>query len=146
MTALLELQPELTTATLVETLDQETFAATITAYFAHLNAEAYGEIARLFTPDGTLFPPFEEGVSGQAAIRQYLEAEAVGMRAFPKTMQLLDAAADAQTQVVLVRGRVELPLFRVNVAWDFCVTTTGEIQSVRVDLLASLEELVKFRR
>lgn len=140
MTALLELTAE----DLPQVLPESQISATITAYFAGLNSENYVEMAALFTTDGILFPPFEEAVVGPNAISQYLQAEAVGMRAFPKTYQRITTDS-LDDENVLVRGRVQLPLFSVNVAWDFCLTSLGKIKSVRVDLLASLEELIKFR-
>lgn len=144
MTALLELTAAQFSEDLANALQKSQISETITSYFASLNSEAYEEMAALFTADGILFPPFEDAVVGPTAITQYLQAEAVGMRAFPKTYQLL-ACDSPDEQTVLVRGRVQLPLFSVNVAWDFCLTTLGKIKSVRVDLLASLEELLKFR-
>lgn len=102
-------------------------------------------MAALFSADGILFPPFEEPVVGPPAIRSDLQAEAVGMRATPKTYQPIATSDSDHQQTLLVRGRVQLPLLTVNVAWNFCLTMSGKIKSVRVDLLASLEELVKFR-
>ncbi len=40
-------------------------------------------------------------------------------------------------------GKVAALVFNVNVAWRFTLTPQNQTQSVRVDLLASLEELLK---
>jgi hypothetical protein len=45
-----------------------------------------------------------------------------------------------------IQGKVQTPLFGVNVAWEFVLNSAKEIVSVEVKLLASLEELAKFRR
>ncbi|MDS3860821.1 nuclear transport factor 2 family protein [Thermosynechococcaceae cyanobacterium BACA0444] len=145
MTALLELNAEQLLEELPQLLNESQISETISAYFAALNAEAYADIVALFAADGMLFPPFEDAVVGPKAISHYLQAEAVGMRAIPATYQLIRTNNSTNEQRVLVRGSVQLPLFNVNVAWDFCLTVSGKIKSVRVNLLASLEELVKFR-
>jgi len=146
MTALLELTPE----PFIQDLNLQNWNSpitdTITTYFARLNQEDYEGMAQLFAANGILFPPFEEPVIGPDAIAQYLKTEAVGMRAYPKTQQALEFLPQEQVQPILVRGKVQLPLFSVNVAWDFAVNGDGKIQSVRVDLLASLEELVGLRQ
>ncbi len=45
-----------------------------------------------------------------------------------------------------IKGKVTTALFTVNVAWIFILKHQKEIVSVEVKLLASLEELVKFKR
>lgn len=116
---------------------------TIAAYFAHLNAEAYPAVAALFAPEGVLVPPFEEPVVGPAAIATYLAQEAVGMRVVPTQGELL--SQDPQARVYRIVGQAKLPLFSVNVAWQFSLNPQDQITSVKVDLLASLEELFSYQ-
>ncbi len=149
MTALLELQTPTTLDATTPGLETPSMPTPLGQYFSALNSADYDKVAGLFAGEGILWPPFEAGVVGPEAIQQYLSAEAIGMRAFPKTWDTIESNTNPLSpanQRILVRGYVELPLFSVNVAWEFQVTASGAIQSVRVDLLASLEELVKFRR
>ncbi len=116
---------------------------TIYAYFAGLNSEAYPEVAALFATDGVLVPPFEEPVVGREAIASYLAQEAVGMRVTPSKGELLsETAADRVYRIV---GRAQLPLFSVNVAWQFGLNPQDQITGVKVDLLATLEELFNYQ-
>ena len=112
-------------------------------YFTLFNLGEYHQVARLFTPRGTLYPPFDSPVVGADSIENYLIKEAEGMEVF-----LLSAEThrldDSHLQVD-VRGKVSALVFQVNVAWRFILTEAGKIQSVRVDLMATLEELLKFR-
>jgi len=117
--------------------------ATISAYFAGLNAEAYPEVAALFAADGVLVPPFEDPVVGRAAIATYLAQEAVGMRVSPTKGELL--SHEPHERVYRIVGRAQLPLFSVNVAWQFGLNAQDQITGVKVDLLATLEELFSYQ-
>jgi hypothetical protein len=113
-------------------------------YFERLNAGDFQGTSALFAPAGQLNPPFEEPVVGSEAIAAYLEAEAQGMKLSPvkgsmKTLENGDREFS-------IRGSVQTPLFIVNVGWLFVLNPEGEILSVTVKLLASLEELVNLRR
>ncbi|WP_448525519.1 nuclear transport factor 2 family protein [Parathermosynechococcus lividus] len=117
--------------------------ATIAAYFAGLNAEAYPDVANLFATDGVLVPPFEEPVVGPAAIATYLAQEAVGMRVVPTKGELL--SHEPHERVYRIVGQAKLPLFTVNVAWQFGLNPQDQITGVKVDLLATLEELFSYQ-
>ncbi|MFN4280233.1 nuclear transport factor 2 family protein [Thermosynechococcus sp.] len=116
---------------------------TLTAYFAALNAERYEEVAALFAETGILYPPFEEPVIGRAAIARYLHLEAVGLQAEPLKGELL-APPDGERRYRIV-GKAKLPLFSVNVAWQFGLNPEDQITFVKVDLLATLEELLSYQ-
>jgi SnoaL-like domain len=116
----------------------------ILQYFDTLNAGDFEASANLFATDGALNPPFEDSIVGREAIATYLKAEAQGMQLNPiegVASELKDGRAKFQIQ-----GKVQTPLFGVNVAWEFVLNSAKEIVSVEVKLLASLEELAKFRR
>ncbi|MFN4196327.1 MAG: nuclear transport factor 2 family protein [Thermosynechococcus sp.] len=116
---------------------------TLVAYFAALNEERYEEVAALFAEEGVLYPPFEEAVIGRGAIARYLQLEATGMRAEPLKGELL-ATQDRERRYRLV-GKAKFPLFRVNVAWQFGLNPADQITFVKVDLLATLEELLSYQ-
>jgi hypothetical protein len=128
--------PEISIAGITETI--------IYRYFQTLNAGEFTETARLFAEDGLLIAPFEEGVQGQQAITNYLKEEAQGLTAFPSqgTSETLE---DQSTQITIT-GKVQTSLFKVNVRWQFQLTTSGEIASVEVKLLASPQELLNLRQ
>ncbi|URR35854.1 nuclear transport factor 2 family protein [Thermosynechococcus sp. HN-54] len=116
---------------------------TITAYFAALNDERYEAVAALFAEQGVLYPPFEEAVVGRGAIARYLSVEAVGLRVEPRKGECL-STEDNERCYRLV-GKAKLPLFSVNVAWQFGLNTEDQITFVTVDLLATLEELLNYQ-
>jgi len=117
---------------------------TIERYFAMLNDGAYAETASLFVDQGVMVPPFEQAVQGREAIAHYLETEAAGLRLYPYIGA--ETPLDSGDTEVRVKGKVDTSLFAVNVAWDFVLTPSCEIASVKVNLLAKLEELLNFRR
>ena len=112
-------------------------------YFTLFNLGEYRQVAELFTAEGSLYPPFEPAVVGKDNIASYLLKEAEGM-----AVSLLSAEThlreDGRLQVD-VRGSVTALVFKVNVSWCFVVTKENEIESVRVDLIATLEELLRLR-
>jgi hypothetical protein len=119
---------------------------TILNYFRLLNAEAYAEVAPLFAEEGVLYPPFETGVVGPAAIAYYLETEAKGMRLQPREgiteTESTDGVTVEQVQVV---GKVQTAMFSVNVKWFFTLNERAQILSARVKLMASPQELLNLR-
>lgn len=136
----------------------------IQQYFETANAGKFKQMAALFAEDGQLIPPFEQPIVGKEAIAQYLISEATGMRFTPLDYEALDRHTsnhetfDLETsktdtlelsqqlsQHSLVRGKAKTPLFVVNVAWEFVLNETQEIVSVKVKLLAKLNELLKLR-
>ncbi|MEM6714086.1 MAG: hypothetical protein AAF827_02275 [Cyanobacteria bacterium P01_D01_bin.6] len=87
-----------------------------------------------------MLPPFESAVMGNEAIAQCLKAEAAGMLACP---QALTVEPNTElTRRVVVKGHVKAIVFQVNTAWIFDLSDSGEIQSVRVKLLASMQQLL----
>jgi hypothetical protein len=115
----------------------------VSRYFALFNQGEYRQVAALFAPDGSLCPPFESPVVGPVAIATYLIQEADGMQADLLSAQV-QPLANGCLQVT-VRGKVTALVFKVTVAWQFMLTAQNQIASVQVNLLASLEELLKLR-
>lgn len=116
---------------------------TLIAYFAALNDERYEDVAALFAEEGVLYPPFEDPVVGRGAIAHYLHLEAVGMRAEPLKGELLSTEGTERRYRLV--GKAQLPLFSVNVAWQFGLNAEDQITFVKVDLLATLEELLSYQ-
>lgn len=116
---------------------------TVARYFATLNQEEFQATVALFAPEGVLQPPMESAIVGREAIVAYLETEAKGMHLLPQD-QSIDRLDTGEIECK-VTGKVQTPLFGVNVAWQFIFTPEGEIQSVKVKLLAALEELLNLR-
>lgn len=112
-------------------------------YFETFNSEDFDVTANLFAVNGELIPPFEKSIVGKEEIAAYLKKEARGMKAYPceETIELLEN----NDKKVLVSGRVQTPLFGVNVAWQFILNPENEISSVKIKLLASLQELAKLK-
>ena len=112
-------------------------------YFQSFNTGKYSQVASLFTEQGMLYPPFEPPVVGPEKIADYLNKEADGMQ-----VSLLSAKVEllehGRVQVD-VTGKVTALVFKVNVAWRFELTSQHQIESVKVDLVATLEELLKIR-
>ncbi|MGK7930199.1 MAG: ketosteroid isomerase family protein [Microcystaceae cyanobacterium] len=117
---------------------------TILQYFDTLNGEKFTETAQLFSEQGVLYPPFEEGVVGQKAIAIYLETEAKGLKLFPKQGKI--TVSEEGYSLIEVKGKVETPLFGVNVGWTFELNPQEKINKVEVKLLASLQELLGLQK
>lgn len=112
-------------------------------YFTLFNRGEYQQVADLFIAEGSLYPPFESPVVGPDKIRDYLVKEADGM-----SVSLLSAETNPLESGRLqidVRGSVTALVFKVNVTWCFILTEDNKIESVRVNLIATLEELLKLR-
>ncbi len=116
----------------------------ILRYFQTMNAQDYQGTAALFAPTGVMHPPFEEPIEGPEAIAIYLEAEAKGMELLPERASL-ETLEDGNLQVQ-VRGKVQTPLFGVNVAWIYILNPEREILYTKIKLLASPQELLNLRR
>ena len=117
--------------------------AVVAQYFSLFNLGEYHQVAKLFAVKGSLYPPFEAPIVGQDEIAAYLIKEADGMRLEPSDLDV-HAMADGGFKVH-VRGKVTALVFKVSVTWCFILNENNEIESVRVDLLATLEELLKLR-
>ena len=113
-------------------------------YFETLNAGDFEATASLFASQGELHPPFESPIVGPEAIASYLKAEAQGMKLNPR-QGIAETLEDNHTQIQ-IKGKVQTPLFSVNVAWQFILNPQREILSVQVKLLASPQELLSLRR
>jgi hypothetical protein len=121
-------------------------AIAIIRYFESFNDEDFVTTASLFLPQGKLYAPFAELITGQEAIQNYLETEAQGMKLKPNTAQI--KILENGQQVVQVLGNVQTALFSVNVGWQFLLTELteqGEIEAVTIKLLASAQELLELR-
>lgn len=125
------------------TLSPATVVATVERYFSTLNEGQFSETAQLFADTGVLIPPFEEAIAGPTAIAHYLEQEAQDIKITPLDISITDETSDLIT--VDAKGKVALPWCNVNVAWQFLLNHRQEIVSVQVKLLATLQELMKFR-
>lgn len=117
---------------------------TLKQYFAALNAGDFASVTSLFAPEGMMHPPFESPIVGVDAIAEYLEKEAQGLKLEPERQQI--EVLETGQQQIEVRGKVQTSLFKVNVAWLFVLNQQGQIDAVTIKLLASPQELLKFRR
>lgn len=113
-------------------------------YFQTMNAGEYEATAALFAPTGVMHPPFEEPIEGPDAIAIYLKAQAKGMQLFPRE-GIAETLEENQIQIQ-VKGKVQTPLFGVNVAWIFILNLEWEIVYTKIKLLASPQELLNLRR
>ena len=117
---------------------------TILRYFETLNAGDFEAGAALFAPDGVMYPPFESGITGSAAIANYLQQEAQGMNLEPREGIINPVENDCLE--VQVAGKVQTSLFGVNVSWLFVLNQQREILTTKIKLLASPQELLNMRR
>ncbi len=121
-------------------------------YFASLNQLNFVAVANLFAPTGCLYPPFDRGICGRAEIYRYLEAEARDIQAFPESSTVrfrkseLPTLTEAGSTVYRILGKVKTSYFTVNVGWSIEVSSDDEIRSVRVKLLAQLQDLLTLKR
>ncbi|MGL4620689.1 ketosteroid isomerase family protein [Chroococcidiopsis sp.] len=118
--------------------------STIIRYFDTLNTENYQTCANLFATDGVMYPPFEEGILGREAIATFLQREAQGMKLEPERgISQVVENGDLEVQVV---GKVQTPLFGVNVSWFFLLNSQQKIATTKIKLLASPQELLSLKR
>ncbi len=116
----------------------------IVDYFETMNAGNYQATAALFAETGVMQPPFAEPITGQEAIANYLQTEAKGMQLAPQ-QGLSEISENTQIQIQ-VSGKVQTPVFGVNVSWIFILNPQQEIIFTKVKLLASPQELLNLRR
>jgi hypothetical protein len=116
----------------------------ILQYFMTLNEGNFDATSQLFTDEGMLQPPFEAMVVGPDAIAAYLAQEAKGFILLPQ--QGAETGVENGDTEFLVVGRVQTPWFTVNVSWTFIVNTKKQLVLAKVNLLASLQELMHMRR
>ncbi len=117
---------------------------TISNYFESLNTGDFSTTTALFATDGVMYAPFESGIVGGDAIASYLQQEALGLKAEPH-QGIIESQEDDLVQI-RVNGKVQMPLFGVNVSWLFILNSQQQIVSVTVKLLASPQELINLRR
>ncbi len=113
-------------------------------YFETFNRGDFYATAALFAESGALYPPFEDPIVGAEAIVTYLEAEAPGMKVYPR--QGIVNTLEDDTNKVQVSGKVETRWFCVNVSWLFVLNQEDRILSATIKLLASPQELLNLRR
>jgi hypothetical protein len=135
-----------TDAQLESRIDPEV-EAVIQRYFETFNAGNFPATAALFATEGAMHPPFESAVVGQDAIAAYLDREAKGMQIEARQLVqgFVQELAETDETAVNVAGKVQTPLFGVNVRWTFSLNDRLEILSVRIKLLAALEDLLKLK-
>ena len=115
----------------------------IVDYFATINREEFELTAALFTPEGKLLAPFEKPIIGQEAIALYLTKEAKGMKLLP--LQGTSEPAEDNSTLIIVTGKVQTSLFKVNVAWHFNFNQQ-KITTAQIKLLASPQELLGLKQ
>ncbi|MEO1558621.1 MAG: ketosteroid isomerase family protein [Cyanobacteria bacterium J06632_19] len=104
---------------------------TIQQYFQSLNAGDYDKTASLFTENGVMNPPFESGITGRDAILNYLNKEAVDIKAYPEIEAQSRVIENNHSQILVV-GRVETPWFAVNASWQFAIDENLQILNVKI--------------
>jgi hypothetical protein len=116
----------------------------ILSYFNTINQEQFTKTATLFTENGVLIAPFESPLEGRDAIASYLAKEAKGMKLDPIKGE--SESLEDGLELIKITGKVQTPLFSVNVSWEFILNLSQKIEAVKIKLLASPQELLKLRR
>ena len=113
-------------------------------YFLTLNENKCEEFAALFSSDGVLVPPLESAIAGRDAICQYLQTTGIEVKAFPQfgTVQ----PEENGITVYQISGNVKTSYFTVNVVWTIELNAEQQIISAKIKLLATLEDLLRFKR
>ena len=122
----------------------ESCQSVVESYFFLLNKGKFQEASQLFAESGVLVPPFEGAIAGPEAIAHYLTQEASGISIVPLNISVTDDTGEVVT--LKATGRVSLSWCQVNVAWQFRIDPDEKIASVEVQLLATLQELLKFQQ
>ncbi|MGJ5672918.1 MAG: ketosteroid isomerase family protein [Nostochopsis sp.] len=117
---------------------------TILGYFQTLNAGDFDATANLFANDGVMHPPFESEIVGQKAIANYLDKEALGIKAYPQ--QGISETLEEGLIQFQVTGKAQTSWCGVNVLWQFVLNQQREILFTKIKLLASPQELLKMQR
>lgn len=115
----------------------------ILQYFETIKAGDFDATSQLFAAEGMLQPPFEAIVTGSEAIAAYLKQEAKGFILSPQEGHKVLNTDDSE---FLVFGMVQTPWFSVNVSWTFILNLNHQIVLTKVNLLASLQELMHMRQ
>lgn len=125
-------------------LDSSPWEETIDRYFESLSAGDFTTTASLFSVEGILHPPFDRSVVGSVAILAYLTKEATGIRleSLGKTATEMEKGGYQYDAI----GKVHTALFSVNVSWIFHLNARAEIESVKVKLLATFQELLVLKQ
>ena len=118
--------------------------STIINYFATINQEKFERTAALFAEEGELLAPFTKPIVGKDAIATYLAQEAKGMELLP--IKGTNESIENDLQLFKITGKVNTPLFSVNVCWHFTLNIYREITTVRIKLLASPQELLGLKK
>jgi hypothetical protein len=132
------------TETFKETNLTEMSYLAIANYFDTINLGDFEATAVLFAEEGKLCPPFEKAIVGREAIAQYLKTEARGMKL--QVDRKTSTRSEDNLVEVIANGKVFTSLFSVNVAWQFSLNGLGEIITVKIDLLASTQELLSLKK
>lgn len=117
---------------------------TVLRYFETLNAGEFEATSELFGSEGAMQPPFESPIVGKEAIAAYLQKEARGLLALPEK-GISNDREDGCTEIQIV-GKVQMPMFGVNVTWTFIFNSANQLIFARIKLNATPQELVKLRR
>lgn len=117
---------------------------TILRYFETLNAEEFEATSQLFAIDGAMQPPFEQPIIGREAIAAYLQKEALGITALPQAG--ISQTTDQNRIEFQITGKVQMPMFGVNVTWYFTLDANEQLMFTRIKLNASPQELMKLRQ
>ena len=115
----------------------------ILRYFETFNEGLFQATGQLFAVHGEMQPPFEAAVVGTDAITAYLQTEATGFKLLPR--QGVVKPLDGDCTEVQVVGKVQTPLFAVNVSWQFVLNAEKKLLLANIKLLASPQELLSLR-
>jgi hypothetical protein len=121
---------------------------TVLDYMNNLNANDFGTLINLFTPDGALQPPFQKPIVGRDGILRFFNEECQNLVLLPER-GITEPADDGFTQIK-VTGKVQTPWFGagvgMNISWRFLLNPENKIFFVAIDLLASPKELLNLIR
>ena len=116
---------------------------TILRYFETLNAGEFEVTSQLFAIEGAMQPPFEAPIVGRAAIAAYLQKEAPGLIAQPQ--EGISQESELNCTEFQIAGKVQMPMFGVNVTWYFSIDSMNQFTFTRIKLNASPQELLRLR-
>lgn len=118
---------------------------TVLSYIDNMNANDFEAAVQLFSPNGSLQPPFQKPIIGREAILAYMREECPGLKLMPE--QGIVETIEEEYVPIKVTGKVQTPWFGssvgMNIVWRFLLDPEGKIFFVAIDLLASPKELLK---
>lgn len=118
---------------------------TVLSYIDNMNANDFEAAVQLFSPNGSLQPPFQKPIIGREAILAYMREECPGLKLMPE--QGIVETVEEEYVPIKVTGKVQTPWFGnsvgMNIVWRFLLDPEGKIFFVAIDLLASPKELLK---